>query len=76
MENSNYSTQNWYANLMDRCNELAEKFGLDDQHLTEMRTFVYETAREQFKSGSKSGYRWAKQGGDKKLTPAPEAAAA
>jgi hypothetical protein len=77
MENSaSVITQNWYANLMDTCNQMAERFGLSDEHLAEMRNFVYETARSQFKSGSKSGYRWAKQGGDKKLAPAAEAAAA
>ncbi|MFH1253643.1 MAG: hypothetical protein V1664_04955 [Candidatus Uhrbacteria bacterium] len=69
-------TQNWYHNLISECNTLAERFGLDDFHVDEMRQFVERVAREQFKSGSKSGYRWAKQGGDKKLTPVSEAAAA
>lgn len=75
METSS-STQNWYANLMDRCNELAERFGLDDLHVGEMRNFVVDVAREQYKSGSKSGYRYAKSGRDKKLAPTPEAATA
>jgi len=69
-------TQNWYSNLISECNSMAERFGLDDFHLNEMREFVERIAREQFKSGSKSGYRWAKQGGDKKLTAAPQAVAA
>lgn len=69
-------TQNWYANLISECNGLAERFGLDDFHMTEMRNFVEKVARAQYISGSKSGYRWAKQGGDKKSSPAPAAVAA
>jgi len=70
------STQNWYAELTNECNSLAERFGLDDFHVSEMRDFVTRVAKEQFKSGSKSGYRWAKRGGDRKISPAPEAVAA
>ena len=66
-------TQNWYHNLISECNNLAERFGLDDFHMEEMRQFVERVARDQFKSGRKSGYRYAKSGRDKKLTPMPEA---
>jgi hypothetical protein len=69
-------TQNWYSDLIRDCNNLAERFGLDDLHMDELRNFVEKIARNQFISGSKSGYRWAKQGGDKKLVTAPQAVAA
>jgi len=74
MENN--KTQNWYANLIENCNSLAERFGLDDFHMDELRQFVEQVARDQFKSGSKSGYRYAKSGRDKKLVVAGEAVAA
>jgi len=69
-------TQNWYSRLIEDCNSLAERFGLDDFHVDELRKFVEKIARDQFISGSKSGYRWAKQGGEKKLATAPQAVAA
>ncbi len=71
-----YSSQNWYSNLVEKCNSLAERFGLDDFHVREMREFVMEVAKDQYKSGSKSGFRFAKQGGGKKLVTAPEAVVA
>lgn len=72
-----YTTQNWYSKITQECNGLAEKFGLDDFSVREMRDFVMQVARDQFKSGSKSGFRYAKRGGgDKTLVAAPEAVAA
>lgn len=74
MENT--KTQNWYANLIENCNSLAERFGLDDFHMDELRKFVEEVAREQYKNGSRSGYRYAKSGRDKKMVVAAEPVAA
>ncbi|MFA6132083.1 MAG: hypothetical protein WC702_03430 [Patescibacteria group bacterium] len=54
--------KNWFENLTSECNSMAERFGLDDFHMSELRQFVERVAREQFKSGSKSGYWWAKKG--------------
>ena len=50
---------NWYRNLMSHCNSLAEKFGLDDLSSEELRSFVNQVARDQYKLGNKSGIRWA-----------------
>jgi hypothetical protein len=72
MENS---TKSWYENLINECNNLAESFGLDDLHMSEMREFVTRIAKEQYKSGSKSGYWFAKKGGEK-AAAAPAAVAA
>lgn len=50
---------NWFHNLLDKVNHLAEQFGLDDSQTHSFRDFVVTTAREQFKVGSKSGARYA-----------------
>lgn len=76
METEKTKNWNWFENLTTECNSLAERFGLDDFHMSELRQFVEQVARDQYRIGSKSGYRWAKQGGDKKLSPAPAAVAA
>lgn len=67
------ATQIWYSNLINECNNLAERFGLDDFHMNEMRDFVVRIAKEQYKSGSKSGYWWAKKG-EKEIATASAAA--
>ncbi|HBR80246.1 TPA: hypothetical protein DEA21_01160 [Candidatus Uhrbacteria bacterium] len=59
MENFSSATQNWYANLMDKCNEMTERFGLNDEHSAEMKGFIYETAKTQYQIGNKCGARWA-----------------
>lgn len=51
-------TQNWYKTLLSHCNSLAEKFGLDDVHAEELRSVMFQTAKDQFKAGNKNGIRW------------------
>lgn len=68
-------TQRWYENLVSECNGLAERFGLDDFHMSELRQFVERIAKEQYTNGTKSGYWWAKTG-EKKAAEAAAAAQA
>jgi len=50
---------NWFQNLLDKINQLAEQFGLNDSQTNTFRDFVVTTARYQYKVGSKSGAGWA-----------------
>ncbi|MBI4257090.1 hypothetical protein HY626_03485 [Candidatus Uhrbacteria bacterium] len=50
---------NWFRALLDKINELAEQFGLNDSQINTFRDFVVTTARHQYKVGSKSGAGWA-----------------
>lgn len=72
----NISIGSWYKDLINECNNLAEKFGLDDFHMNEMREFVTRVAKEQYKSGSKSGYWFAKKGEKMAVATATAPAAA
>ena len=55
----NQDNNNWFRNLLDKVNQLAEQFGLDDSQTHTFRDFIVSTARDQFKVGSKSGAGWA-----------------
>lgn len=57
MENT--TNKKWFEELISSINSLAERFGLDDLGTSELREFVIQTAREQYKVGNKSGARWA-----------------
>lgn len=50
---------NWFQSLLDKINQLADQFGLDDTQTNAFRDFVVTTARHQYKVGSKSGAGWA-----------------
>ncbi len=50
---------NWSRELVSRVNTLSETFGLDDLQTSDLRNFVITLARDQFKTGSKSGAGWA-----------------
>ena len=50
---------NWYNTLYDKINALSEQFGLDEIQTHAFRDFVVTTAKEQYKSGSRSGAGWA-----------------
>ena len=51
--------KHWFQNLSDKIRQLAEQFELDEiQHHT-FRDFVINIAREQYKTGSRSGAGWA-----------------
>ncbi|EKD32894.1 MAG: hypothetical protein ACD_76C00121G0002 [uncultured bacterium] len=75
MTNGNSNVPNWYVNMTSEFNRLAEALGLDENAADSLRSFVVEKAREQFKSGNKSGLRWAcTDEGRKHLGFAPNAA--
>ena len=59
---------NWFQKLTSDCNSLAERFGLDDIQTQEMRDYITEVAKEQYKIGNKSGARWAFGEAEKKRT--------
>ncbi|NQV88937.1 MAG: hypothetical protein HQ488_01270 [Parcubacteria group bacterium] len=49
----------WFQALYDKINMLAEQFGLDEMQRHAFRDFVVTTAREQYKTGNRSGAGWA-----------------
>jgi hypothetical protein len=49
----------YFQTLTSRANSLAEQFGLNDRQTSELRSFVVDEAKAQYKSGSKSGAAWA-----------------
>ena len=63
----NQQNNNWYRGLLDRVNEFAEQFGLDDSQSNRFRDFVVGIARDQFKAGNRSGAGWAFDQARKKI---------
>lgn len=55
MENA---SNKWYSSLISECNTLCEKWGLDDPGTEEFRNFVVNIAKEQYKTGNRSGIKW------------------
>lgn len=55
----NQTSKKWYEELILGINSLAERFGLDDISTSELRDFIIQVAKEQYKVGNKSGARWA-----------------
>jgi len=51
--------KNWFQNLSDHIHQLAEQFDLDEMQTQTFRDFVVSIAREQYKTGSRSGAGWA-----------------
>jgi hypothetical protein len=51
--------KNWYQQLSDRVNNLAEQFGLDEIQRDTFRAFVVKLAKDQYKVGSRAGAGWA-----------------
>ncbi len=52
-------TPKWYVNMVARFNQLAQNLGVEGSVADEMRNFVFEIAKEQYKSGNKSGIAFA-----------------
>jgi benzoyl-CoA reductase/2-hydroxyglutaryl-CoA dehydratase subunit BcrC/BadD/HgdB len=62
MENTNTNNKKkWYEVLEDRFNSLMIKFDMPEDIGHEIYSFVLETAREQYKSGNRSGISWLKK---------------
>lgn len=49
----------WYVEMTSKFNELAHNLGIEGPAVAELRNFMIETAKSQFKVGNKSGIRWA-----------------
>lgn len=59
MDNANKTLkQKWYDILEDRYNALMVKFDMPEDIAHEIYSFITEVAREQYKSGNKSGISW------------------
>lgn len=69
-------TTNWYRELVSRVNSLSETFGLDDLQTSDLRTFVVNVARDQYKIGNKLGISWAFKQVREKTQTHPQAPAA
>lgn len=54
------ATAKWFTELVTRFNSLVQNLGVEGPAADELRTFMIETAKEQFKAGNKSGIRWAR----------------
>ncbi|MDG1949380.1 MAG: hypothetical protein P8J32_00985 [bacterium] len=64
--------KNWYQQLSDRINSLAEQFSLDEIQHDTFRTFVVKLAKDQYKVGSKAGAGWAfKKAKEGQVSPEP-----
>jgi hypothetical protein len=48
----------WHVKITERFDTLMEKLGIPDDIAQEVRTLLLEVAKEQYKSGNKSGIRW------------------
>ncbi|MBU0531198.1 MAG: hypothetical protein ABIG32_01240 [Candidatus Uhrbacteria bacterium] len=57
MENS---SPKWYVDMTTRFNQLAQNFGLEGPAADDLRSFMIEIAKEQYKVGNKCGIRWAR----------------
>ncbi len=55
----NNTTQQWYQQLMSNTEQLAQRFGLDQENTNSLRDFVVRTAKEQYRTGNKAGAAWA-----------------
>ncbi len=54
------TTAQWFVNMTTRFNQLAQNLGLEGPTVEELRNFMIEIAKEQYKAGNKSGIRWAR----------------
>ena len=50
----------WYVDMTTRFNQLAQSLGVEGPAAEELRNFVIEIAKEQYKNGNKAGIRWAR----------------
>ena len=57
--------QSWYDKLSDNFDALMRKFDMPEDMQIEIREFMLSVAKEQYKSGNRSGIAWLR----KKLSP-------
>ncbi len=48
----------WHVKITERFDKLMEKLGIPEDMSQEVQTFLLEVAREQYKSGNRSGIKW------------------
>lgn len=58
----NYNEKkSWSARIMDRFETLMSKFDMPEDIQVDLRNFVSEVAREQYRAGTKSGISWLRK---------------
>ncbi len=60
-ENTTEEKKNWSARIMDKFDALMSKFDMPEDIQIDLRNFVSEVAREQYKAGNKSGIAWLRK---------------
>ncbi len=51
----------WYVEIQERFSMMTERLALPEDVASELKVFLFEIARQQYKSGNNSGIRWARQ---------------
>ena len=60
-ENTVEAKKNWSAQIMDKFDAIMTKFDMPEDIQVDLRSFVSEVAREQYKAGNKSGINWLRK---------------
>lgn len=50
----------WYTDLNVSAQNLAEELGLDESATKQLKDFIFEKAKDQYKMGNRSGIKWAR----------------
>ncbi|MFA6018152.1 MAG: hypothetical protein WC776_03135 [Patescibacteria group bacterium] len=58
MSSSSFSGKGWYSILMDTFHSLMKKHDMPEDIANELESFILTVAKEQFRSGNKSGIAW------------------
>lgn len=53
------ATASWFVEMTTKFNQLAQNLGIEGPPAQEMRNFMIEIAKEQYKAGNKSGIAFA-----------------
>lgn len=48
----------WHVKITERFDSLIERLAIPDDIAQEIKAFLFEVAKEQYKSGNSSGIRW------------------
>ena len=54
-------TAKWYVNLCARFNDIMDRNGIPEEISAEIKLFVVDIAREQYRSGNRSGCAWMRE---------------
>ena len=54
-------TAKWYIDLSMRFNDLMQRNGMPEEIAAEIKLFVVDVAKEQYKAGNRSGIAWMRK---------------